>query len=637
MCSGRTRLSGCLLPVVFSLFAFQLYAQNQDELALQKAGHIVEKAEELSLHTDPYWHTLLHYKPALFGRYKSLVDDKKFFCAKNGKTDPKAELAATIRSFFAPAPEAGSRHAIERFPGRYRWLCEKLSLSDSDFPYDGDAVFRENMRTSGIESACLVFSSGYLRRPASLFGHTFLIVESKSATRITATAINYGAVADAGRGVMYAFMGLSGRLPGYYAIGPYYDKIKQYSDIDMRDMWEYKFNFTSDEIDRMLRHVYDLRDIYSDYFFVSENCSYNLLFPIEAARPETHASDLLKGIVEPVESVKVLKEIGVIGEPEYRPSNYSKIESQKLQFTRKQNRYIRNVCMGKTSVQEFPFSDEPVEVQAGMWELASSYLYALLAKGKIKPEEYRSRFVAVLSARRKLGKVEEAESAAPLSPDKSHGSRKLAFSGGKDANGRYVGAEFRLTAHEQLENPAGYSNNSELSFCNIDARYSFADDKPYLKKALLLSVRSLPVSDVFFFNGAYQVIAGLDSNLNEDGDEDLAGRVNLMGGASTAPAPWIQLYALGGADAYFSPEYTYSTDVLLGGEAGFITTAGIWKNKMAASVMISLFDSDHLRTILSAEECLSFSQNAALKAGYSFTADYGTFLHGWSVSFNAYF
>ena len=61
---------------------------------------VIQKAQDLKLWEEPYWHTLVHYKPTFFGHYKSLVDDPEFFCAKNGKTNPRAELMATVRAFF---------------------------------------------------------------------------------------------------------------------------------------------------------------------------------------------------------------------------------------------------------------------------------------------------------------------------------------------------------------------------------------------------------------------------------------------------------------------------------------------------------------------------------------------------------
>ena len=200
--------------------------------------------------------------------------------------------------------------------------------------------------------------------------------------------------------------------------------------------------------------------------------------------------------------------------------------------------------------------------------------------------------------------------------------------------------EFRLTAHEQLESPAGYASNSELVFGEIDLRVHPQETDFYLKKALFASIISLPVSDLYFFNSAMDIVAGLDSNPNEDKEEDLAFRLKAMFGTSIKPASWIQPYFLAGVDIYASPKYErkhFRTDPLIGAELGFITTAGIWKNKIAASALQSPFDKDHLRIQASVNEGFNIAQNISLKGGYSFNMDWGEWWHEFSVSFNAYF
>ena len=56
----------------------------------EKAQNAVDKAFSLELYKSPYWKTLLHYKPSLFHKNKSLVDDPMFFCAKKER-GPHAE------------------------------------------------------------------------------------------------------------------------------------------------------------------------------------------------------------------------------------------------------------------------------------------------------------------------------------------------------------------------------------------------------------------------------------------------------------------------------------------------------------------------------------------------------------------
>ena len=116
-----------------------------------------------------------------------------------------------------------------------------------------------------------------------------------------------------------------------------------------------------------------------------------------------------------------------------------------------------------------------------------------------------TRYLSVLSARRKLGKLNPPEFSVPAHPEEAHGSKKIAFAGGYDKKGGFIGTNFRLTAHEQLERSAGYSENSELAFAMVDLRYNFSKNEFYLQKADLLSIISLPASDVFFRHVEYVV------------------------------------------------------------------------------------------------------------------------------------
>ncbi|NIQ08604.1 MAG: DUF4105 domain-containing protein, partial [Gammaproteobacteria bacterium] len=57
---------------------------------------LVDRANELKLHQDPYWLKLVHYKPAMFGGYRSEVLTRNFFNSPAGPANPQAELSATL-------------------------------------------------------------------------------------------------------------------------------------------------------------------------------------------------------------------------------------------------------------------------------------------------------------------------------------------------------------------------------------------------------------------------------------------------------------------------------------------------------------------------------------------------------------
>jgi hypothetical protein len=297
--------------VVPFLFVFFALVSSFAGAGPSAGAEVARRAESLRLYEDPYWRTLVHYR-ATIGGYESLVDDPAFFFAEDGKRNPRAELEATVEAFFSPKAE-GVVHPTARFPGRYLWLRQRLGLDVGAFPYDGDADYLARLRAIDPGSIYLVFPSGYMKNPASLFGHTFLLVESNGQSRLLASAINYGAVTEDSPGPLYALKGLVGAYPGYFSVVPYYEKIRDYGDIDMRDMWEYRLIFSDAEKDRLIRHVFELGKIHSDYFFIGENCSYNLLYLIEAAKPDSRVTDRFGPIVEPIATVKLAERLGLTG------------------------------------------------------------------------------------------------------------------------------------------------------------------------------------------------------------------------------------------------------------------------------------------------------------------------------------
>jgi len=92
------------------------------------ADELIALSRQKNLSRDRYWHILMHYGKTLFG-FKSQVDDPQFFLAPDGKTNPRAELEATIAALFQPDDEA-AQPFVCRFYARFAWLREMLGASD---------------------------------------------------------------------------------------------------------------------------------------------------------------------------------------------------------------------------------------------------------------------------------------------------------------------------------------------------------------------------------------------------------------------------------------------------------------------------------------------------------------------------
>ena len=70
---------------------------------------LLQKAVQLDLANDQDWINMVYYQKSGEQKctekscksFESIIDDANFFLTKNGKYNPKQELAATIASFFS--------------------------------------------------------------------------------------------------------------------------------------------------------------------------------------------------------------------------------------------------------------------------------------------------------------------------------------------------------------------------------------------------------------------------------------------------------------------------------------------------------------------------------------------------------
>jgi hypothetical protein len=186
-----------------------------------------------------------------------------------------------------------------------------------------------------------------------MFGHTFLRLDRPAQdekTRLLSYAVNYGALTGDDNGVMFALYGLTGGYPGTYSVLPYHQMVRQYTDFETRDIWEYRLNFRPDEVERLLQHLWELRAQYAYYFFFDENCSYQLLFLLDVARPGMHLTDRFPAYALPVETVRaVVREDGLLEDTVFRPSSRTRIEHGLSALTPEERQLVDRLAEGETA------------------------------------------------------------------------------------------------------------------------------------------------------------------------------------------------------------------------------------------------------------------------------------------------
>jgi len=479
------------------------YEVNADVHEYQK------KADDLHLADERYWHLLLH-----FTGKESEIDDPKFFFIKNGKTDPQRELHATIDAFYNETTLDDNSSAC-RFPARLEWLKEKLELKD--LPIVTCKKYDEIVKKLDPKSVTLVFPAAHINSPASMFGHTFLRINSSYNSKLLSYAINYAAAADPDKenGFIFAMKGLSGGYYGTYSLLPYYEKLKEYRDTEARDIWEYDLDLTPDETKKMLRHIWELSDTSSFYYFFTENCSYNMLWLLEVARPSLHLRENFRYQVIPLETVHVVEDQNIVKSKNYRASKRTELLAYEKVLGEDAKEKTLKLVHEKIALQDIVEDTSlSLEQKQVVLEAAIDLLEYEFMKSRIKKEEYIKRFHEISSARASLGKGTPLEIVTPPNPD--NGNRALRTSveqGWRDGKStQFIG--LRPAYHDIRDSSIGFMRGTQIEF--LDFEMSYSDHKIQLEKATLVSLESLSQRSTFFPEFSWRMKTGFDKNFMDN-------------------------------------------------------------------------------------------------------------------------
>ena len=546
-----------------------------------------ESATKLRLPDDRYWHVLLHYKPGLFGT-ESLVDDPKFFLSPEGKHDPSAELNAAIDGLFAGGLEEQTIPRC-RFPARYDWLIRRLTVDLTRIPEVSCPTLEEHRKRIDAKSASLIFASGHMNAPASMFGHTFLRFDSSYESPLLSYAVNYAAQIDRNdNGLVYAVKGIFGLYPGYFSILPYYDKVKEYGNMDQRDLWEYRLNFTEEEVQRMVLHVLELQGIYSDYFFFKENCSYDLLFVLEIGAPAATLTDRFRRFTIPIDTVKAVRAEGLISDPVFRPSQARKIRHIASSLDEADIGRARSVLDNTVAPREILAVDIPDADKGKILDLASEAVQLRYAKGQYTKEEYLRRFLTVLSARSTIPAAESLLTPipAPEQPESGHESSRVALAAGIREEDPFLEVSGRPAYHDLLDADDGFTPGSQIEFSRATVRYYPDTGRFRLQEWDLVHILSLAGRDDFFRPVSWKFRTGFATKPFPGGSDALVFFLNPGGGMAWDIRPLGLVHVLLETEVNvagrFNPDYT----------AGVGLSAGIlrqmtrsWKTLLAARQM----------------------------------------------------
>ena len=498
--------------------------------------------EQTKLYENPYWSKLLHYRNA-----ESEIDSDNFFISKNGKYNLKEELFETINSL-----EKGTNSVLCRFPLRVKWLKENIpNLNITQYSCEELDKFISLVDGKFVT---MVFPTAHINSPASMYGHTFIRISSNEETPLISNAVNYAAATTDTNGLIFAYKGLFGEYEGRYSILPYYEKIKEYNNLEQRDIWEYDLDLTQDEIDKLVLHTYELKDSYSDYFFFKENCSYNVLWLLEVARPSLDLVSQFDFKTVPLDSIKVLQKYNLIKNTNFR---YSSMRKMKFILNEKieNKEYVKGFIKEDNELNNSLSTEDKISYL----DLKISYLQYQRANNEYDKDEYLKKYLQLLKERSSYKQASTYDIKTPFNPIDSHDSARVSFCYNNNDSFEFSA---KPVYNDMYDISDGYLQGAYIDFFDVNIKKE-KDENARLDRFTLLKIKSLAPQDLIFKPISWGIDVGYEHFKQRSDYLKVKPEVGVTFGQNRD-----FIYLMAGSNLYYkNSEQLYS----IGSTIGFIT------------------------------------------------------------------
>lgn len=527
--------------------------------------------------------------------------------AEDGKHNSSSELNATIDALLNETDFDDNSTAC-KFPARKIWLQESLNITDlpkvNCFEYD------KIVETLNPKSVTLVFPAAHVNSPASMFGHTFLRINSQYDSKLLSYAVNYAADADPDKenAALFAIKGLFGGYFGKYSLMPYYEKLKEYRDSEQRDIWEYDLDLSKEETMTMVRHIWELNETRSYYYFFTQNCSYNMLWFLEIARPTLHLRENFNFQVIPFETVQVVQAENVVTNKSYRPSKRTLLLKYEELILEK---YIKlPILLSDSKIEANSIiKDETIDSQQKKYILEASIelLEYKRSKNRIDEKNYIEQFHKLSKARATLKHGDIISVIPPENPIDGHRAIRATVGVGSRENREITYLGIRPAYHDLTDSSVGFFRGTQIEF--LDFELSRTKNKTELEKLTLLSIASLAQQSQFFSNLSWRTKFGWNKDL-ADYKTNFSGTVGA-GASYGGKSAFIYMMV----DPLFYYDNGFKSAV--GGSIGLIFDRYNFSNTKIEATK-RFYDNGFEQNILNITQGFRYSKNTQVQFEYEF-------------------
>jgi hypothetical protein len=282
--------------------------------------------------------------------------------------------------------------------------------------------------------------------------------------------------------------------------------VREYGDLENRDLWEYRLALTPEQLDWMVRHTWEMGSTYFDYYFFGENCAYHLLSLLEAANPDLRLTPHFPVWTLPTDTVRVVAaQPGLVEEVRYRPSRGSRLRQKLAAMSGPEREWAGRLIAGTAAPEDAALDALPPARRALALDAAVDALQYQVADDPDPAAPRKAALRPLLLARSRLGTPYDPDAFPPQStpPETGHASSRATLGAGGNTS-KHNGAGVRFAEaggygafHDLLSRDEGYAAHSQILLGHLKVRSEEPDGRLRLERLALADVVSLfPLSSI---------------------------------------------------------------------------------------------------------------------------------------------
>ncbi len=346
----------------------------------------------------------------------------------------------------------------------------------------------------GFNKISVVFTAERYNSPSSVFGHTFLKIDSKTIPY----AINYSAIVpNSTDPISYFFKGASGGFVSHYQMLSYNIKDFEYREEEFRDLISFDIDYSQDEIENIMFHMYELRNTDEDYYFMSRNCSSELLKLVDMGVYDSKIRDELDTITVPIDIVYILDNNHLISDMSKKYSKLKLFNKYIKKMNATEKKILKKIIDRKMTTNELDKSDINQESKNSVILAALGYIEMNLMSKKLG-KKYTSSLIHLIQLKYKYEIKEEINQDIKLDEmpvsNKYHrvtlGSRSISDKKTE------VNIGYRYLYSNRFDLLADEEKHGSVEFLDLSLKY--VDDKISINNFTFLNLESMPISSDFF-------------------------------------------------------------------------------------------------------------------------------------------